>query len=137
MVIAVPAAGFEEAVDAPLARGARAIVGITAGLGEAGGEALARERALVERVRSAGAMLLGPNCLGVFDATSDLGLASNEFPPGSIGLISQSGNLALELGILARPLRARLLALRLDRQPGRPRPGRAGRVLLAFTRRPS
>ena len=47
-------------------------------------------------------MLLGPNCLGVFDATSDLGLASNEFPPGSIGLISQSGNLALELGILAR-----------------------------------
>ena len=103
MVIAVPAAGFEEAVDASLARGARAIVGITAGLGEAGGEAGLRERALVERVRQAGAMLLGPNCLGVFDATSDLGLASNEFPPGSIGLISQSGNLALELGILARP----------------------------------
>ena len=48
-------------------------------------------------------MLLGPNCLGVYDATSDLGLASNEFPAGSIGLISQSGNLALELGILARP----------------------------------
>ena len=62
-----------------------------------------RERALVERVRAAGAMLLGPNCLGVYDASSDLGLASNEFPPGSIGLISQSGNLALELGILARP----------------------------------
>ena len=39
VVIAVPAAGFEEAVDASLARGARAIVGITAGLGEAGGEA--------------------------------------------------------------------------------------------------
>ena len=103
VVIAVPAAGFEEAVDASLARGAKAIVGITAGLGEAGGEAGLRERALVERVREAGAMLLGPNCLGVFDATSDLGLASNEFPSGSIGLISQSGNLALELGILTRP----------------------------------
>ena len=102
-MIAVPAAGFEEAVDNALAKGARAMVGITAGLGEGGGEALARERALVERVRSAGAMLLGPNCLGVFDASSDLGLASNEFPPGSIGLISQSGNLALELGMLARP----------------------------------
>ena len=47
-------------------------------------------------------MLLGPNCLGVFDASSDLGIASNEFPPGTIGLVSQSGNLALELGILAR-----------------------------------
>jgi acyl-CoA synthetase (NDP forming) len=102
VVVAVPAAGFEDAVDASLAMGARAIVGITAGLGEAGGDALERERALVERVRAAGAMLLGPNCLGVFDASSDLGLASNEFPSGSIGLISQSGNLALELGILAR-----------------------------------
>ena len=101
-MIAVPAAAFEQTVDDALAVGARALVGITAGLGELGPEAQARERALVERVRAAGAMLLGPNCLGVFDATSDLGLASNEFPPGSIGLISQSGNLALELGILAR-----------------------------------
>ena len=79
VVIAVPAAGFEEAVDASLARGAKAIVGITAGLGEAGGEAGLRERALVERVREAGAMLLGPNCLGVFDATSDLGLGRTSF----------------------------------------------------------
>src|SRR5207248_6806491 len=68
VVISVPAAGFEEAVDASLAKGAKALVGITAGLGEAGGDAAVRERALVERVRAAGAMLLGPNCLGVFDA---------------------------------------------------------------------
>ncbi len=102
VVISVPAAAFEQTVDDALAVGARALVGITAGLGELGPEAQARERDLVERVRAAGAMLLGPNCLGVYDAGSDLGLASNEFPPGSIGLISQSGNLALELGILAR-----------------------------------
>ena len=102
VVISVPAAAFEQTVDDALAVGARALVGITAGLGELGPEAQEREQELVERVRAAGAMLLGPNCLGVFDATSDLGLASNEFPPGPIGLISQSGNLALELGILAR-----------------------------------
>ena len=102
VVIAVPAAGFEQAVDDSLAMGARALVGITAGLGEAGGDAAVRERALVQRVRDAGAMLLGPNCLGVYDASSDLGLCSNEFPPGSIGLISQSGNLALELGLMSR-----------------------------------
>ncbi len=103
VVIAVPAAGFEQAVDDALAMGARALVGITAGLGESGSdEARRAELALVERVRAAGAMLLGPNCLGVFDAESDLGLSSNEFPAGSIGLISQSGNLALELGILSR-----------------------------------
>src|SRR5512133_2055042 len=93
VVISVPAAAFEQTVDDALAVGARALVGITAGLGELGPEAQEREQELVERVRAAGAMLLGPNCLGVFDATSDLGLASNEFPPGPIGLISQSGNL--------------------------------------------
>jgi acyl-CoA synthetase (NDP forming) len=103
VVVAVPPAGFDEAVDASLAKGARAFVGITAGLGESGEEGRRREEALVERVRAAGAILLGPNCLGVYDASSDLGICSNEFPPGSIGLISQSGNLALELGILARP----------------------------------
>ncbi len=102
VVVAVPPAAFEQTVDDALAVGARALIGITAGLGELGGEASLRERALVARVRAAGAVLLGPNCLGVYDSASDLGLASNEFPPGSIGLISQSGNLALELGILAR-----------------------------------
>ncbi len=102
VVVAVPAGAFEQTVDAALAKGARALVGITAGLGESGPEGLERERALVQRVRDAGALLLGPNCLGVFDAGAELGLASNEFPAGSIGLVSQSGNLALEVGLMAR-----------------------------------
>src|SRR5207249_10675846 len=99
---AVPPRAFDQPLDDSLARNARALIGINAGLGEAGDEERRRERELVWRIREAGAMLLGPNCLGVFDASSDLGLASNEFPPGRIGLISQSGNLALELGMLAR-----------------------------------
>ena len=41
-VIAVPEAGFEDAVDDALAKGARAIVAITAGLGEAGAAGRAR-----------------------------------------------------------------------------------------------
>src|SRR5450432_36194 len=65
VVVAVPAAAFEQAVDDALAVGARALIGITAGLGELGAEAGLRERALVERVRAASAVLLGPNCLGV------------------------------------------------------------------------
>jgi acyl-CoA synthetase (NDP forming) len=102
VVVSVPASAFEQTVDDALAAGARALIGITAGLGELGAEEEMLERALVARVRAAGAVMLGPNCLGVYDAGSDLGLASNEFPPGTIGLASQSGNLALELGILAR-----------------------------------
>ncbi|WP_037964093.1 acetate--CoA ligase family protein [Streptomyces varsoviensis] len=97
VVIAVPAAGFEAAVEEALAAGARAIVGITAGFGELGADGKAREAALAERVRRAGAVLLGPNCLGVLDSTSGLYLASNPLPAGPVGLISQSGNMALEL----------------------------------------
>lgn len=102
VVISVPAAGFEEAVDTALTAGAKAIVGISAGLGEMGGPERERERALGERVRSAGAVLLGPNCLGVVDAAAGLDLAANDFPPGAIGLVSQSGNVAIEVGLLAR-----------------------------------
>jgi acyl-CoA synthetase (NDP forming) len=69
--------------------------------GEVSDEGRARERAVVERVREAGAVLLGPNCLGVYDAGAELDLSSSDFVPGPIGVISQSGNLAIELSLLA------------------------------------
>lgn len=101
VVIAVPASGLEEAVEDSLAAGAKALVAISAGLGEMGEEGRARERAIVERVRAAGAVLVGPNCLGVYDAEAELDLCSEELVPGAIGLVSQSGNLALEIGLIA------------------------------------
>jgi acyl-CoA synthetase (NDP forming) len=99
-VLAVPPAAVEAAVDDAIAAGCRALVVITAGEadGDAGGR---RDAALARRVREAGVILLGPNCLGVFDAAAELELVSNDLPRGSIGLISQSGNLALEIGLLA------------------------------------
>ncbi|MDQ3857866.1 MAG: CoA-binding protein, partial [Actinomycetota bacterium] len=100
VAVALPEAAFERAVDDALEAGAKAIVAITAGLGETGEAGRVRERAVVERVRAAGAILVGPNCLGVFDAHTGLRLASNELRGGEIGLVSQSGNIGLELGIL-------------------------------------
>ena len=96
-VLSVPAAALEQSVDDAIAAGARAIVAITGGEqdGDAGG---ARDAAIAARVRAAGVRLLGPNCLGVFDAGAELELVSNDLPRGAIGLISQSGNLALEIG---------------------------------------
>ena len=94
VVLSVPAAGLEAAVDESLAVGAKAIVAIAAGVGHD------RERAIVARVRAAGAVLLGPNCLGVFDAAGELDLASNPLPSGPVGFVSQSGNIALETGLL-------------------------------------
>ena len=101
VVLAVPASSFEETVDASLAAGARAIVAIAAGLGETSEEGRRREQAVVGRVREAGAVLLGPNCLGVYDAAAELDLSSSDFVPGPIGVVSQSGNLAIELSLLA------------------------------------
>ena len=96
-VIAVPEAGFEDTVHGVLAKGARAIVAITAGLGESGAEGRAREDALIARIRDAGALLVGPNCLGLVDNTTATYLSSNQFTPGSVAVLSQSGNLAIEL----------------------------------------
>ncbi|MBC7763527.1 MAG: acetate--CoA ligase family protein [Candidatus Saccharibacteria bacterium] len=96
-VIAVPAAGFDEAIDDAIAARAKAIVAITAGLGEVGGEALARQNALVARLRAAGIPMLGPNCLGVLDNTTGLDATVNKFRPGSVSIISQSGNVAIDL----------------------------------------
>jgi acyl-CoA synthetase (NDP forming) len=101
VVIAVPAEAFEEAVDEAIDAGAKALVVISAGLGEGGPEGRAREEAAVARIRAAGALLVGPNCLGIFDAGANLHLSSNSVPSGPIGLISQSGNLALEVGMLS------------------------------------
>ncbi len=100
VVVGVPEAGLEQAVEESLAQGARALIVITAGLAEKDEAGRAREQALVERVRGAGAVMLGPNCIGVYDALSEFHISSNDYPGGPIGLISQSGNLSLELGML-------------------------------------
>jgi len=101
VVIAVPADRAEAAMDDALAAGARALVVITSFAGD-----LAARRALdarlAARAHAGGALLLGPNCLGVFDAGTQLELVPAALPAGSIGLISQSGNLGLELGQLAQ-----------------------------------
>jgi acyl-CoA synthetase (NDP forming) len=99
-VLAVPPAALEQAADDAIESGCRAMVVITAGEadGDAGGE---RDAGLAARAREAGVILLGPNCLGVFDAAAELELVPNDLPRGPIGLLSQSGNLALEIGLLA------------------------------------
>lgn len=102
VVIAVPASGFEQAVDDALAAGTRAIVGVTAGFAELGADGRALQERVTAKIRGAGALLLGPNCLGVLDSTTQLYLASNPLPAGRVALLSQSGNMALELaGFLA------------------------------------
>jgi len=96
--LAVPAAGFDAAVDDALAVGAKALVVVTAGLGELGAEGQARQQAAVARVRAAGALLVGPNCPGVADTTTGLNaVALLDIPAGPIAFISQSGGVGDEI----------------------------------------
>ena len=96
-VVCVPAAGFVAAVTDAVAAGARAVVGITAGLSESGAEGARREAEALAVVRAAGAVLVGPNCLGIVDTTTGIQLAHAVLPAGDVAVLSQSGNLVLDL----------------------------------------
>jgi len=101
-VLCVPAGSFVPSVADAVAAGARAIVAITAGLSEAGPEGARLEAEALAITRRAGAVLLGPNCLGIVDTTTDLQLAHAVLPSGDVAVLSQSGNLVLDLaGLLA------------------------------------
>lgn len=100
VVLCAPAATVPDVVDQALAMGTRGFLGITAGIDAAHGEP-GLERRLAERIRAAGARIVGPNCLGLYDAATDLELAWGTFSPGRLAIISQSGQLGLELAGLA------------------------------------
>jgi len=101
--LVVPAQSFETSVDEALAVGAKAIIALTAGLGETGDASRACEEAVVQRVRDAGVVMLGPNCMGVIDTASELsGAAHMTLPAGDIAVITQSGGIGLELDCRAK-----------------------------------
>ncbi|NLU70652.1 acetate--CoA ligase family protein [Streptomyces sp. HNM0574] len=104
VVVAVPPPSVRQTVLDGLAVGARQFTVVTSGAhGEEGpASAPAEERALAALVAAHGGRLLGPNCMGVVDTGTELNLTWGEFPRGDIGLVSQSGNLALELARLLR-----------------------------------
>lgn len=100
VVLAVPAATVPTVVDEALERGASGFLGITAGIDRAVGRPDA-EHQLARRIRTAGARMIGPNCLGIVDVQTDLHLAWGDYRAGHIGVISQSGQLGSEIAGLA------------------------------------
>ena len=98
-IVCLPAELVRDAAEGALSRGTRALCVISAGFAEVGPEGVAREDALLAAVRSHGARLIGPNCLGLSLATPRLNatFAPRAFPPGPIGFASQSGALGLVL----------------------------------------
>jgi acetyl coenzyme A synthetase (ADP forming)-like protein len=104
-VIAVPAAAVVEAAREAAAKGARALLVLSAGFSETGEEGARRERELLAVCREQGMRLVGPNCLGVLNTAPATRLNATFIPrpppPGNVGFVSQSGALGLALAEFA------------------------------------
>lgn len=94
VALCVPADSIDTVVDEGLALGTKGFLGITAGIAD--------HQALVARVRTAGARLVGPNSLGIYNAATELCLAWGEFSPGHLAIVSQSGQIGSELAKLGQ-----------------------------------
>jgi acetate---CoA ligase (ADP-forming) len=100
-VIVVPAVQVADVARQCGEAGTKALVVISAGFAETGGEGAALQRELIEACRDHGMRLVGPNCLGVVNTAPDIRLdatfASHAPPSGTIGFMSQSGGLGIAL----------------------------------------
>lgn len=105
-VIAIPADGVLDVVDACGRAGVRGLVVVTAGFAETGEAGSERQAELVERARAHRMRMVGPNCLGLLHTDPDVSMNASfapRMPPaGRVGLCSQSGALGIAIIALAR-----------------------------------
>lgn len=94
-VICIPARGVKGAIAECGQKGVRAVVIITAGFSEGGGDDKKLEEEILDIARSKGIRIIGPNCLGVVSTYSGLNASFGDAMPnrGPISFVSQSGAL--------------------------------------------
>ncbi|UPK01047.1 acetate--CoA ligase family protein [Bradyrhizobium sp. 170] len=98
-IIAVDAEKAPEAVEQCAKRGVRSVVVFSSGFAELGEKGRAMQERLRMAARRTGMRLLGPNCLGAVSvaersiATFSIVLEHSLPAAGSLGIVSQSGNL--------------------------------------------
>ena len=101
-IISVHPNGVLALVEDCVAKGVRAAVIFSSGFREKGEEGGRAEAEIVQKARSGGVRLLGPNCMGLYCPSTGLSF----FPGmpkeiGTIAFLSQSGSLANMLGLFA------------------------------------
>jgi acetyltransferase len=82
-------------------QGVKAVVVISAGFKEVGGEGVTREAALLAAVRRYGMRLVGPNCMGLMNTSRDVSMnatfAPTMPPTGATSFLSQSGAMGVTI----------------------------------------
>ncbi len=105
VIVAVPARAIMDAMDDCITKGVRAAQVYTAGFRETGlDQGLRMEAALVEKARSGGVLIVGPNCMGVYSPAVNLpyGMTPHIGKVGPVAFLSQSGGLgglSLDMGM--------------------------------------
>ncbi len=94
-VVSIPSKFVIKTVEQCGEKGVKAMIIISAGFKEIGGEGVELEKKLVETAEKYGIRIQGPNCLGAINThmSLDLSFASTLPKKGSIGFITQSGAL--------------------------------------------
>ncbi len=100
-VISVPSGGVLSVAEECGKKGVPALVCITAGFREIGGEGVRREKDLLAIVDKYNMCMVGPNCMGVANTASDIRLSatilSDTPPKGHVAFLTQSGALGASL----------------------------------------
>ncbi|MBT8067419.1 MAG: bifunctional acetate--CoA ligase family protein/GNAT family N-acetyltransferase [Gammaproteobacteria bacterium] len=92
-VVATPARGIPDIVEACGEHGIRMMLILSAGFRETGVEGRKLEDQVVQLAKRHDIRLMGPNCLGIIrpDKGLNITFGNNDAEPGSLALVSQSG----------------------------------------------
>ncbi|MBN2823467.1 MAG: acetate--CoA ligase family protein [Coriobacteriia bacterium] len=99
-LVALGAAHVNGIIEQCGERGIPAALVVAAGFSEAGEEGAAAEAELVKTAKASGVTLIGPNCMGLLSTHSQLhavGFLELQPQPGGLSIISQSGNIGVQL----------------------------------------
>lgn len=99
-LVALGAAHVSAVIEQCGERGIPVALVVAAGFAEAGEEGAEAEAELVETARTSGVTLIGPNCMGLLATHSRLhavGFLELQPQPGGLSIISQSGNIGVQL----------------------------------------
>ncbi len=100
-IICVPVNHVLEVAEECGKKGVKALVVITSGFAEVGGDGVKRQEELIKICRKYGMRLIGPNCMGILNTDPKVRLhatfAPNPPVEGSIGFASQSGAMGLAI----------------------------------------
>jgi len=99
VAIVVPYPDVPEIIQQCVARGIKAGLIITAGLGETGEDGKKLEQEIVRTALDGGMRLVGPNCMGHFNTSNNFSTLRMGIPikRGGVGVISQSGGFAMHI----------------------------------------